>query len=74
MLDFPNQRRNDLDWVRILAFALLVPYHVGMYYVTCDWHVKSPMAGSMLEPFMILTAPWRMLLLFFIYSYSLLQK
>ena len=66
MLDFPNQRRNDLDWVRILAFALLVPYHVGMYYVTWDWHVKSPMAGSMLEPFMILTAPWRMLLLFFI--------
>jgi glucans biosynthesis protein C len=66
MLDFPNQRRNDLDWVRILAFALLVPYHVGMYYVTWDWHVKSPMASSMLEPFMILTAPWRMLLLFFI--------
>lgn len=66
MLDFPKQRRNDLDWVRILAFALLVPYHVGMYYVTWDWHVKSPMASSALEPFMILTAPWRLLLLFFI--------
>jgi glucans biosynthesis protein C len=64
--DFPNQRRNDLDWVRILAFGLLVPYHVGMYYVTWDWHVKSPMASSALEPFMILTAPWRLLLLFFI--------
>lgn len=66
MLDFPNQRRNDLDWVRILAFGLLVPYHVGMYYVTWDWHVKSPMASSALEPFMILSAPWRLLLLFFI--------
>ncbi len=66
MQDFPNQRRNDLDWVRILAFGLLVPYHVGMYYVTWDWHVKSPMASSALEPFMMLTAPWRLLLLFFI--------
>ena len=66
MFDFPNQRRNDLDWVRILAFGLLVPYHVGMYYVTWDWHVKSPMASSALEPFMILSAPWRLLLLFFI--------
>lgn len=66
MLNFPHQRRNDLDWVRILAFGLLVPYHVGMYYVTWDWHVKSPMASSALEPFMMLTAPWRLLLLFFI--------
>ena len=58
------QRRHDLDWVRILAFALLVFYHVGMYYVSWDWHVKSPRAGEALEPLMLLTAPWRMSLLF----------
>jgi surface polysaccharide O-acyltransferase-like enzyme len=59
-------RRHDLDWVRILAFGLLVLYHVGMYYVSWDWHVKSPTAGPALEPFMLLTAPWRMSLLFLI--------
>ena len=48
------QRRHDLDWVRVLAFALLVPYHVGMYYVSWDWHVKSPELVTALEPLMML--------------------
>ena len=60
------QRRHDLDWVRILAFALLVPYHVGMYYVSWDWHVKSPELVPALEPLMILSAPWRLALLFLV--------
>lgn len=59
-------RRYFLDWVRIGAFALLVLYHVGMYYVTWDWHVKSPFASHALEPFMLMSSPWRLSLLFFI--------
>ena len=58
------QRRLDIDRVRVLAFGLLVLYHVGMYYVSWDWHVKSPHAGPALEPLMLLTSPWRMSLLF----------
>lgn len=60
------QRRHDLDWVRILAFGLLVPYHVGMYYVTWDWHVNSPHASHALEPFMLMSSPWRLSLLFLV--------
>jgi glucan biosynthesis protein C len=59
-------RRLDLDWIRIAAFVLLILYHVGMYYVTWDWHVKSPFASTGLEPFMHLTSPWRLSLLFLI--------
>ncbi len=59
-------RRHDLDWVRVIAFGLLVMYHVGMYYVTWDWHVKSPAASAALEPFMLLTGPWRLALLFLV--------
>ncbi len=59
-------RRHDLDWVRVCAFGLLVLYHVGMYYVSWDWHVKSPAAGPALEPLMFLTAPWRLSLLFLV--------
>lgn len=55
-----------LDGLRVFAFALLIPYHVGMYYVTWDWHVKSPAASDALEPFMQLSSPWRLSLLFLI--------
>jgi peptidoglycan/LPS O-acetylase OafA/YrhL len=58
------QRLYFLDWLRIGAFALLVLYHVGMYYVSWSWHVKSPHAGNLLEPFMRLSSPWRLSLLF----------
>jgi peptidoglycan/LPS O-acetylase OafA/YrhL len=55
-----------LDWLRILAFFLLILYHTGMYYVTWDWHVKSPHAGGAIEPLMLLSSPWRMSLLFIV--------
>ena len=61
-----GQRLFFLDWVRILAFFVLIAYHVGMYYVSWDWHVKSPHAGHGPEPFMLLSAPWRLTLLFFV--------
>jgi len=61
-----GERRYDLDWVRIGAFMLLIFYHVGMYYVTWDWHVKSPHASSTIEPLMMLTSPWRLSLLFLV--------
>jgi surface polysaccharide O-acyltransferase-like enzyme len=55
-----------LDWIRVAAFALLILYHVGMFYVTWDWHVKSVHAGHALEPLMLLTNPWRLTLLFLV--------
>jgi glucans biosynthesis protein C len=61
-----GERRYDLDWVRIGAFMLLIFYHVGMYYVTWDWHVKSPDASHAIEPLMLLSSPWRLSLLFLI--------
>lgn len=65
MLD-PTARRYDLDWLRIIAFGLLILYHVGMFYVTWGWHVKSNYASSSVEPLMRLINPWRLALLFFI--------
>jgi glucans biosynthesis protein C len=61
-----GERRYDLDWVRIGAFMLLIFYHVGMYYVTWDWHVKSPDASRAIEPLMLLSSPWRLSLLFLV--------
>ncbi|MRW90579.1 acyltransferase family protein [Duganella sp. FT80W] len=61
-----HQRLYFLDWIRIFAFCLLIFYHTGMYYVSWDWHVKSPYASDAIEPLMILSSPWRLGLLFMI--------
>lgn len=61
-----STRRYDLDWLRVIAFGLLIFYHVGMYYVTWGWHVMSPYSSDFLEPAMSLLNPWRLSLLFVI--------
>ncbi len=70
MLGVDSNSKTDrlifLDWVRILAFGLLVLYHVGMYFVSWDFHIKSPHSGTAIEPLMRLTNPWRMDLLFLV--------
>ncbi len=55
-----------VDALRICAFALLVPYHVGMYYVSWGWHVKAAELVPAFEPVMAMTYPWRMSLLFLV--------
>ena len=59
-------RRHDLDWIRVGAFLLLILYHVGMFYVPWDWHVKSRHEVDGLIPAMLLTNPWRLTLLFLV--------
>ncbi|MBU1384820.1 MAG: acyltransferase family protein [Alphaproteobacteria bacterium] len=59
-------RRYDLDWIRVGAFFLLILYHVGMLYVSWDFHVKSPRIVEALQPLMMLTGPWRLTLLFLV--------
>lgn len=62
----PSARLYFLDWLRIIAFFILIAYHVGMYYVNWGWHVKSPFASDAAESYMMLSAPWRLALLFLI--------
>jgi glucans biosynthesis protein C len=61
-----TERRYDLDWLRIAAFGSLILYHVGMFYVSWDFHVKSSRASEAIEPLMLLVNPWRLTLLFLI--------
>ena len=66
-----NSRRYDLDWLRIIAFGFLIFYHIGMFYVEWDWHVKSVHKSDAAEPLMRLLNPWRLALLFFISGVAL---
>ncbi|TPQ41209.1 acyltransferase [Bradyrhizobium guangdongense] len=61
-----SERRIDLDWVRILAFGLLIFYHVGMLYVSWGFHIKSDHRLTWLEPLMLVLNPWRLSLLFLV--------
>lgn len=61
-----STRRYDLDWIRVGAFFLLILYHVGMLYVSWDFHVKSPRIVEAVQPVMMLTNPWRLTLLFLV--------
>jgi glucan biosynthesis protein C len=59
-------RKYYLDWLRVLAFTLLIPFHVGMLYVRWSYPLKSPRLVPQLEWGMMLLTPWRMALVFVI--------
>lgn len=59
-------RQYGLDWLRIGAFALLIFYHVGMFFVPWGWHVKAAEPAEWAVWPMIAVNPWRLLLLFVI--------
>lgn len=60
-------RRHDIDALRAIAFALVILYHVGMYYVAdWSWHIKSPHAAEWLQWPMRALNLWRMDLVFLV--------
>jgi peptidoglycan/LPS O-acetylase OafA/YrhL len=61
-----GDRLYGLDWLRIGAFALLIFYHIGMFFVPWGWHVKTAEPLEWLELPMLALNPWRLVLLFVI--------
>jgi glucan biosynthesis protein C len=59
-----DERRTDLDWLRIAAFGMLILFHVGMFYAPADWELKSTRLQPWLTVVLEWSAPWRLLLLF----------
>jgi len=59
-------RQYGLDWLRIGAFALLILYHIGMFFVPWGWHVKAATPVEWAVWPMMAVNPWRLLLLFLI--------
>jgi len=67
-----NTRQYDIDWLRTLAFILLIFYHIGQFYVAdWGWHVKSAYLSDFLKNIMLLVNQWRMPLIFLISGVAL---
>ncbi len=65
-------RRHDIDAIRVLAFGLLILYHIGMLYVyDWGWHIKSSYQSEWLQLPMLMSNRWRMSLLFMVSGMAL---
>ncbi|KAA0990812.1 acyltransferase family protein [Dyadobacter aurulentus] len=65
-LNPPLGRRYDLDWLRVIAFIILIFYHVGMFFNYWGWHIKNNEQSNLIQVPMYFTGRWRMSLLFMI--------
>ena len=62
----PAHRRYDLDWLRVIAFFLLILFHAGMAFVEFPWHIKNPQTSHGLTLLWAFLHGWRMPLLFLV--------
>ena len=60
------ERRHYIDWVRVLAFSVLIFFHCAMPFVIFGWEVKNPETSLGLSRFVWWLHQWRLPLLFFI--------
>jgi glucans biosynthesis protein C len=61
-----TSRRYDLDWLRVIAFGILIFFHVGMFFNYWGWHIKNNEVNHAIEWPMRFSHEWRMALLFMI--------
>lgn len=61
-----KKRQHFIDWIRVIAFGILIFYHSGMFFVSWGWHVKNNVIANGFKIWMEIVNPWRLSLLFFI--------
>jgi hypothetical protein len=55
-----------IDWVRVLAFGLLILFHCAMPFVVFAWEIKNQQQSVVLSSVILWLHQWRLPLLFFI--------
>lgn len=60
------QRLYYIDWIRVLAFLLLIFFHSAMPFVSFGWEIKNQEHSLWLDRLIIWLHQWRLPLLFFI--------
>ena len=58
-------RRRDIDWLRIAAVLLLIPFHTArVFNWEEDFYIKNVPTGVVSQRFIDFVGPWHMSLLF----------
>jgi len=58
-------RRYDIDWLRIAAVLLLIPFHTArVFNVGEQFYAKNEQLSTALQRFIVFVGPWHMSLLF----------
>jgi len=66
MLPQQQQREHYIDWIRVLAFTILIFFHCSMPFVSFNWEIKNDEHAVFLDRLIIWLHQWRLPLLFFI--------
>ncbi len=61
-----SERKHFIDWVRVLAFFLLIFFHCAMPFVTFGWEIKNTEHSIGLTRLILWLHQWRLPLLFFV--------
>lgn len=59
-----DERLYYLDWLRVFAVLLLIPYHTGMIFVNWDFHIKNDVTSTGLTIINAFIDNWHMPLFF----------
>ena len=63
-------RHFGLDWLRIGAFAILILYHIGLYFAPGHWLVKSAEIEPWVAYPIAAIAPWRLMIIFAVSGFA----
>jgi glucan biosynthesis protein C len=61
-----SSRLHFIDWIRVLAFGLLILFHCTMPFVSFGWEIKNEEQSLFLSRLIIWLHQWRLPMLFFI--------
>ncbi|MEM9686516.1 MAG: acyltransferase family protein [Bacteroidota bacterium] len=61
-----ENRLHYIDWMRVLAFMVLIVFHCAMPFVQFNWEIKNRETSVILDRIIIWLHQWRLPLLFFI--------
>jgi peptidoglycan/LPS O-acetylase OafA/YrhL len=67
MTTTPHRRRNDIDWLRVLAMLVVFTFHCGRFFNNEDWHVKNLQTSYTVTISLAIVSQW-MMPLFFVLS------
>jgi len=64
MTTIPHRRRDDIDWLRVLAMLVVFLYHCGRFFNNEDWHVKNLQTSYIITLSLAIVGQWMMPLFF----------